>query len=124
MVGPFPPVLGTSVTVAPIANPFPEIVSEPEVPFGREGGVIDVTVGVVTVKTAVPIAVPPSPLVSVTSRVPVVAVPAIVMFAVSWLALLYVVELTVMPVPENDVASPAPLTKLVPLTVTFWFVAP
>src|ERR671936_329917 len=59
----------------------------------------------------------------VTSRVPVLAFEAIVMFAVKWLAWLKVVELTVIPEP-NDAASAGPLSKLVPVIVTFWLVAP
>ena len=63
-----------------------------------------------------------SGLVTVTVRAPVVAIDAIVMFAVSWVALTNVVELTVIPAPK-DAARP-PLTKLVPLIVTVWLAAP
>ena len=55
-------------------------------------------------------------------RDPVVALPEIVMFAVSDVELTNVVEFTVIPVPEN--ATVAPETKPVPVIVTFWLVAP
>ena len=92
-------------------------------PCPRELGLVEVTVGpALTVNTPVPVAAVSSGLVTVTLRTPVVAPAAIVMFAVSWVALTKVVELTVIPVPEKLAA--APLTKLVPLTVTFWLLAP
>jgi hypothetical protein len=56
--------------------------------------------------------------------VPVVAFPATVMLAVSEVELTNVVEFTVIPVPENETASPEPLSKLVPVIVMFWLVAP
>ena len=62
-----------------------------------------------------------SGFVTVTSRAPVVAPAAIVMFAVNFVALLNVVEFTVMPVPEND--ATAPVMKFVPLIVMFWLIA-
>ena len=77
-----------------------------------------------TVKAPVPVALVVSGFVTVTLRAPVVAPEAIVMFAVTSVALTNVVELTVMPVPENEAASPAPLSKFVPLIPTFWLVAP
>ena len=52
-----------------------------------------------------------------TSRAPVEALAETEMFAVSWVAETNVVEFTVIPVPEN--VAVAPLTKLVPVTVTF-----
>jgi hypothetical protein len=53
---------------------------------------------------------------------PVVALDATVMFAFSSVALTNVVELSAIPVPENDTV--APLTKPVPITLTFWLAAP
>ena len=64
----------------------------------------------------------PSGLATVTSLVPVGALPAIEMFAVSRVGLTNVVELTVMPVAVNDALAPD--SKLVPLTVTLKLVAP
>ena len=88
-------------------------------------GVVLITEGAaVTVKTPVPVPVPPSGFVTVTFLAPVAAPPAIVMFAVNCVELLYVVLLTVMPVPLKLAASPAPLTKPVPLIVISLFVAP
>ena len=52
------------------------------------------------------------------------AAPVIVMFAVSDVALTNVVEFTVIPAPENELASAAPLSNPVPVIVTFWLVAP
>ena len=53
-------------------------------PWPRDAGLVEVTVGAaLTVKTSVPVAVLPSPLVTVTLRSPVVAVAGIVMLAVS-----------------------------------------
>jgi hypothetical protein len=75
-----------------------------------------------TVNTPVPVARSPSGFVTVTLPAPVVAPEAIVMFAVKDVALLNVVELTVIPAPEND--ADAPLTKFVPLIVTLWLVEP
>ena len=69
---------------------------------------------------------PPSGLVTVTDRAPVVAVAESVMLAVSEVALFLVTELTVIPVPEkttiDDVHVPVP--KSVPVIVMFWLVAP
>ena len=59
---------------------------------------------------------------TVTLRVPIAAPAAIVMFAVSEVELLKVVEFTVMPEPEND--TPAPLMKPVPVITMFWLGAP
>ena len=75
-----------------------------------------------TLKQLVQEPAPPSALVAVILRVPVVAVEAMVRLAVSWVALTKVVELTVTPLP--DTVTTAPLTKLVPVTVTFCAVAP
>ena len=77
-----------------------------------------------TVNTPVPVAVLPSPLVTVRLRAPVVAFDAIVMSAVSEVALTNVVELTVMPVPENATASDPPLSKFAPVIVIVWLLAP
>ena len=53
-----------------------------------------------------------------------VAFEATVMFAVTDVALTNVVELTVIPVPENEAARPPPFAKPLPVIVMFWFVAP
>jgi hypothetical protein len=109
---------------APVTKFVPVIVTLKLVaPLSPELGLVEVTVGpALTVNTFVPVAVVWSPLVMVTSPAPVVALPAIVIFAVSDVALTNVVELTVIPVPEND--ADAPLTKPVPVIVTLWLVAP
>ena len=92
-------------------------------PCGREDGVPEETVGpVVTVKTLTPVPAPVSGFVTVTSRAPVVAPAATVMFAVRDVSLTNVVELTVIPAPENEATAPA--TKPVPLIAMFWFAAP
>ena len=75
-----------------------------------------------TVNPPVFVTAPPSLLVTVMLRAPVVAPDAIVMLAVSDVALTNVVEFTVIPVPEN--ATVAPDTNPVPVTVMFWLVAP
>jgi hypothetical protein len=46
------------------------------------------------------------------------------MLAVNEVELTNVVEFTVIPVPENETANPEPLSKLVPVIVMFWLVAP
>ena len=61
--------------------------------------------------------VPPSGLVTVTSRKLAVAVPATDIRTVMLVELLRVTELMVMPLPEN--ATPTPVAKLVPLIVMF-----
>ena len=75
-----------------------------------------------TVKIEPLVAVLPSPLVTVMVRVPGVAEPEIETLTVSDVALLNVVELTVMPLVEK--AAVAPETKLVPVMVSVWLVAP
>jgi hypothetical protein len=65
---------------------------------------------------------PASGLVTVTLRVPVVALEASVTFAVSEVAETNVVEFTVIPVPEK--AAVAPLTNPVPVIVIDWLEAP
>lgn len=108
-----------NVTVAPLENPVPAIKMFVVVLlFGSEFGVIEVTVGpVLTVKTPVPVAVPPSPFVTVTLRAPVVAPLVIEMFTLRCVESVKVVEVTVMPVPENELARLPPLMKPVPMTV-------
>ena len=92
-------------------------------PCPRELGAAEVTVGpVVTVNTPMPVAALLSGLVTVALRAPVLAAPEIVMLAVSWVALTNVVELTVIPIPENTVL--APLSKPVPVIVMVWPLAP
>ena len=111
---------------APVTNPVPVIVMFWLVaPWPRDAGLVEVTVGAaLTVKTLVPVPTPASPLVTVTLEAPVVAEPEIVMLAVSVVAFTKVVELTVIPVPENEVARDAPVTNPVPVIVMFWLVAP
>jgi hypothetical protein len=111
-------------TLAPFTNPVPVIVMFWLLaPCPRELGLVDVTVGAaLTVNAPVPVALLLSGLLIVTFRTPVAALPLIEMLAVSELALLKVVELTVIPAPENDAA--APFSKLVPLIVMFWLVEP
>ena len=73
------------------------------VPWSLALGVAEVTAGAaLTVNTPIPVAVLPSPLVTVTLRAPVAAAAVIVMFAVSEVALTNVVEFTVIPGPENE----------------------
>ena len=76
----------------------------------------------VTVKHPVHMPEPASGLVTVTLRVPVAAPRLTEMFTVTWVALSTVVEFTVMPEPENDVAAPA--RKPVPVTTMLWLAAP
>jgi hypothetical protein len=104
---------------APLAKPVPEIVTFWLVaPRPLELGLVEVTVGgAFTVKHPVHDPVSRSGFVTVMFREPVVAFPATVMLAVSWVAETNVVELTVMPVPENDVVAPD--WKPVPVIVTF-----
>ena len=89
---------------APLMNPVPVSVMFWFVaPRPRDDGDADVSVGAgSTLKTPVPVTEAPPGLVRVTSRDPVVALPAIEMFTVTCVLLLNVVELTVIPVPEND----------------------
>jgi hypothetical protein len=82
-------------------------------------GLADVTVPEpVTVKTPVPVPVDESVLVTVTLLAPRVAVGAVVMLAVSLVALTYAYELTVIPAPEN--VATAPVSNPVPVIVTAW----
>jgi hypothetical protein len=84
-----------------------------------------VTLGAaLTVKMPVPVALVVSGFVAVTLRAPMLAFEAIVMFALTSVELTKLVELTVMPVPENEAARPVPLSKFVPLIVTVWLLAP
>jgi hypothetical protein len=112
-------------TLAPLAKPVPLIVTLwLPAPCPSELGLVEDTVGAaLTVKAEVLVAVLPSPLVIETSRAPVLAVEETVTLAVSWVELLNVVELTVIPDP-NDAASVGPLMKPVPVIVMFWLVAP
>ncbi len=64
---------------------------------------------------------PPSALVTVTVRAPVLAPASIVTLAVSSVEDLNVVELTAMPEPKDEVA---PLVKPLPLIATVWATAP
>ena len=81
-----------------------------DAPWFRNDGLAETPVNEpLTVKMPVPTPVPPSGFVTVMSRVPTVAPTESVMFAVTCVMLLKVIELTVMPVPENE--TMAPLTK-------------
>ena len=88
-------------------------------PWPRLFGVAAVVVrSGLTVKQPVQVPVaPPLLLLTMMLRRPVAAFPAMLMFAVSCVALLKVVELTVILVPEK--LTVAPLTKFVPvITIT------
>ena len=74
-----------------------------------------------TVKPLVSVALWPSVLVTVTLRVPVVAVDWILMLAVIFVAELNVQELTVMPAPKAQVGE---ARKFVPVSTTLRFEAP
>jgi hypothetical protein len=106
-------------TVAPETKPVPVIVMFWLVaPWPREAGLVEVTVGAAfTVKRPVPVAVLRSPLVTVTFRAPTVAPAASETLTLNEVALTNVVELTVIPVPENATARDAPLMKPVPVIV-------
>ena len=116
---------GPNDAAAPGWNPVPLIVTFWLVaPWPSAPGAAPLTVGSAsTVKAPAPVAVLPSPPVTVTSRAPGVAVPATDTLAVNRVALTYVVELTVTPAP-NEPASEAPLMKPVPVIVTFWPATP
>jgi hypothetical protein len=111
-------------TLAPLAKPVPVIVTFWLVaPCASAFGLAEPTVGAAsTVKIPWPVPAPASGLVTVTFRLPVAAVAAMVTLAVSCVELTNDVELTVIPVPEKDTL--APLAKPVPVIVTFWLVAP
>jgi hypothetical protein len=115
-----------NATVAPDTNPVPVIVMFWLVaPWPRDAGLVDVTVGAaLTVNRPVPVAVLPSPLVMVTFRAPVAAAAEIETLTLNEVALTKVTELTVIPVPENEAARAAPLSKLVPVIVIVWLLAP
>src|ERR1039457_3608465 len=102
---------------APVTKLVPGIVTLKLVaPWSPELGLVEVTVGAaLTANTPVPVPTPASGLVTVTLRAPVVAPAVIAMVAVNDVTLTNVVELTVIPVPENDATSPVPLTKFVPV---------
>jgi hypothetical protein len=113
-----------NVTAAPETNPLPVIATLSEdAPRSPELGAAEVTDGPpLIVKTPMPVPVPPSGLVTVTLPAPVVALLAIVMLALIDVALLKVVELTVIPEAEN--ATVAPETKPVPVIVMLWLINP
>jgi hypothetical protein len=95
----------------------------PLAPCPRELGLVDSTLGAASiVKMLVPVPAPASGLVIVTLRAPVAALPATLMFAVSSVEDLNVVELTVTPLPEIVVV--APLRKCEPVTVIACSLAP
>jgi len=113
-----------NVALAPLTNPVPTspMFCETE-PWPRLVGDVDVNVGpVLTVKQFGHVAAWVSAFVIVTSRKPVAAPDAIVMFAVAVVVETYVVELTVIPAPEKETV--ALCAKLVPVTVMSEFVVP
>src|ERR1044071_8927250 len=83
-----------------------------------------VMVGATIANALFAVPLPPSGFVTVTFREPSVAPLAMSMFAVTWVELLKVVELTVMPLPENEAARPAPLANPLPVITMFWLVRP
>ena len=114
-----------NAAMAPFTKPVPVTVRLPVTGRVAEVGATEATVGAaLTMNTLAPVAVLPSPVVTVTLRAPVAAAPVIVMFAVSDVALTNVVEFTVMPAPENELASAGPLSNPVPVIVMFWPVVP
>jgi hypothetical protein len=117
--------LPVAMAVAPLSKPVPVSVTVWLLePWPRDDGLADVTVGAALTVKIEPLAVVPSPLVTVTVRAPGVALPATVMTTLSVVGLVSVVELTVMPVPEKTVARLAPLTKLVPVSVKVCMLVP
>jgi hypothetical protein len=114
------------VTVAPLTNPVPVMITFVVVLCVTETGLAvlgDVTVGAAfTVKQFVQEPTPASGFVTVAFPAPVVAFPATVMFAVSDVAETNDVEFTVIPKPEN--VAVAPFTNPVPVMVMDWLVAP
>lgn len=96
-----------------------EIISTLPEPSGatelvRGGGGV---VAVVTLKIPVAVWLLPSGLVAVIFLKPVSAVELMLMLTVSWVELLKVVELVVMPLPLKDIVAPD--WKLVPVMVRF-----
>ena len=102
-----------NVAAAPVRNPVPlTVMSWPVAPWPRLDGVALVAVGFAfTVKHAVHDPTPASPFVTVTLRGSSVAPPATSIFTVNSVPETNVVELTVIPVPENTAASGAPATN-------------
>lgn len=116
--------LAEKLAEAPLSKFVPVIVTFSLVPWLPELGPTAITVGAaLTVNAADKLAALPSPLAIVTVRAPVVALGAIVIVAVSCVALTNVVEATVIPAPKDD-ASCAPLSKPVPWIVTLRLLAP
>jgi hypothetical protein len=111
-------------TVAPDTNPVPVTVTFWfAAPCGRLFGLSEVTVGpLLTVNALFWVFTPPSGLVTVRFRFPVVAFDAIDTLTVNEVDDTNVVEFTVMPVPENDTVAPE--TNPVPVIVKFWLAAP
>ena len=110
----------TVVAPAPVTNPVPAITTLAfPFPWRRDAGVTLVIFGpVFTVNVGEPVAAAPSPFVTDTVPAPVVAPEATLMFTVNVVALVRVVEFTVMPGFENVAASGAPATNPVPVIVT------
>jgi hypothetical protein len=91
-------------------------------PLSPEFGLVDVTFGAeTTVKALASEPVPPSELVTVTARAPVLAPDSIEIFVDSSVELTKLVDSTVMPAP-ND--APAPPVKPVPLIAIVCLLAP
>ena len=116
-------VVECTVTPAPNVALAPDRKFEPRMstvrvaPLAPVLGAVDVGVGAAWIVRH-PVHVPEAPPeLTVTSRVPTVAVAAAFTAIVSWLLLTKVVDSTVTPVP--DTVAVAPDWKLVPLTVSF-----
>ncbi len=108
--------------LAPPAKPLP-LMTTVSVPFLLpEFGLADSTFGsALTVNPPASVSTPPSGLVTVTVRAPVLAPASTETFADSSVELTKVVDSTVMPEPNDDVA---PLTKPLPLIDTVCLLAP
>jgi hypothetical protein len=110
----------------PLTKPLPLMVMFWfDAPWPRELGLVEVTLGAgLTVKMPLALPTPASPLVTVMFRPLVFALELIEMLTVSCVGLTKLVELIVIPFPEKEAASDAPLTKSAPVTVMSWLVAP
>ena len=107
--------------LVPATNPVPVITTSSVCPRAPVAGAIadNVGAGFVTLNTLTNVAVPPpgGGFVTLTLRVPTLALPAIVMFAMAVVGDDAVSEFTVMPAPKDAVVTP--VAKLLPVRVTF-----
>jgi hypothetical protein len=116
-----------NATITPPANLVPLIVTLRTAPRGADVGLSDVIVGLpVTEKPPALVVLGAPGLVTVTFREPIVAVADTVMRTVSCVALLRVIEFTVMPEPKLTVPPPVVKfeAKLAPVITIAWFAAP